>query len=125
MDGDGRDLSPLWRQAAAGAAPGTAPPAAFAELTPWWMWRAAQGHFVSVRTERFKLIREMQSGITHLYDLDADPGEKRNVAASEAERVTELAQRIDAYLATRREPAPRVELSPEKVEQLRALGYVP
>jgi arylsulfatase A-like enzyme len=91
---------------------------------------------VMLRDGRWKLIRTRESffyvdafareaGAQELYDLDADPRESTNLAAAEPATVAALSARMDAWLATHRS-APQAEVapvSPEKLEQLRALGY--
>ena len=62
-----------------------------------------------------------------LFDLAEDPNEQSNLAASDPERVKELAQALDSALAKMRRE--RVEpstshLSSEDLDQLKALGYL-
>lgn len=94
-------------------------------------WLGAQQH--SVRTTRAKLIRNERAppnaSETELYDIEKDPGERRNLRGSAAEPalLSALAPKLDASLADARAarlgavelvPAPRHEA------RLRALGYV-
>ena len=118
--GDGIDLRPLWQNG------GTAAPVraeAFAEAAPWKLWRGAQGHLIGVRTERFKLIRDLRSNRTLLYDLVTDPDETHNLSVERPEQVAALAQQLERYLAPVRREAPIGDLSAEEIERLRALGY--
>ena len=80
---------------------------------------------------RYKLV--LQPGGNELYDLESDPGERRNLAALEPERVRALEQRA-AALASEND-ARRLALGPlgdpealrrtgaETRDELRALGY--
>jgi len=100
---------------------------------------AARGLQIMMLSDQWKLIRSLQSfyyndafsrqtGTTELYDLGADPGEADNVIGSHAEVAAALGGGLDAWVAARRQdgvavarPAP---IPRERLEQLRALGYV-
>ena len=59
-----------------------------------------------------------------LFDLASDPGERRDVSASEPAIVRHLSAALAAAEAPREAPPPaQVVLSPEERERLRALGY--
>ncbi len=63
----------------------------------------------------------------HLYDLEADPGETRDLAESRPERAAALAALAKATTAGEAAAAASeidTELSPEALEQLRSLGYL-
>jgi arylsulfatase A-like enzyme len=87
----------------------------------------------SLRDGRFKLIRELgangSSPSVALYDLEQDPDETKNLAAT-SEATAPMQEKLDGFLAElAREGAldfslPVEELAPELQEQLRALGYV-
>ena len=66
-------------------------------------------------------------GPAELYDLSADPGETRNLAAERPELAAELGARLEAWSGGWR-PAPSVEGEPvldEATRQaLRSLGYL-
>ncbi len=94
----------------------------------------------ALRTSRYKLIGfttsksgtlELDMSQSALYDLEADPGEKRNRLADlpeVAERLgAELLQAFQAQernLAASRENTMSLEISKERLEQLKALGYL-
>ena len=100
---------------------------------------AVRGLQIMILSDRWKLIRSLQSfyyndafsrqtGTTELYDLGADPGEADNVVASHAEVAAALGDGLDAWVAARHadgvavaRPAP---IPRDRLEQLRALGYV-
>ena len=46
----------------------------------------------------FKLIRNYETKLTRLFELEKDPGESRDLAASMPGKAAELGQRLDAYL---------------------------
>jgi arylsulfatase len=84
------------------------------------------------RTERYKLIVNVASAEqTELYDLAADPGERRNLYGGPSDpRAAVLKRAMDAVVAklSREGRATSstgpVELDAETREQLRALGYI-
>ena len=61
--------------------------------------------------------------IPELYDLAADPAERRNLADADAEMLDEF-DRLLASVHPRQEPVVRAAESAETLERLRSLGYV-
>jgi hypothetical protein len=45
----------------------------------------------------WKLLERYEDGQVHLYDLDEDPGERRDLAPSQADRVTAMRERLHAW----------------------------
>jgi arylsulfatase A-like enzyme/thioredoxin-like negative regulator of GroEL len=83
--------------------------------------RFGWNELLSVRTDRFKLVR---GGRTELYDYVNDPGETRNLAGERPEIVSRL-DGIAARLARDADPssrAPRTDAA--AASRLRSLGYV-
>jgi hypothetical protein len=74
---------------------------------------------VGLRTDRWKYVRAPRP---ELYDLRDDPGETRNRAAEEPERVRELEARLREQLASERAPT-AAAISDGDLGALRALGY--
>ena len=58
----------------------------------------SRGPSSALRLGRWKLRRDDVAGRDELYDLDADPGERNDLAAREPQRCAELAARLDAEL---------------------------
>jgi arylsulfatase A-like enzyme len=65
---------------------------------------------------------------TELYDITADPGERRNLLRDPTPEVRRLAKRFDAELRRRAAEAPghaeKTHLGEEALQRLRALGYL-
>ena len=63
-----------------------------------------------------------------LYDLDKDPGEKRNIAGERPDVARRLVAKLEAYFAALPPKAQRsvnrMRLDPKSSEQLRAFGYI-
>ena len=77
--------------------------------------------------QRFKLIRDARSGEVEIYDLRADPGERRNLAPERADLARRLLPMLKQQLRLARERPAEEEvpqLSERDVEVLRTLGYL-
>ena len=82
----------------------------------------------SVRTRRHKLIADLDSGETLLFDFESDSAERQDIAQSEPAIAARLRERLRAHLeqiashgALATEVAP---VSEELSERLRKLGYL-
>jgi hypothetical protein len=123
---DGIDLSALWREEgaaaeAAGGAPGSRALFAEADL---WMGMEEGNRRRAVRRGRHVLHWDALSGEAALYDVSADPGEQRDVAAREPQVVEELLAALAPFLRDSALDADSLEIDPRMREELRALGYV-
>ena len=108
-----------------GTLPGTSQPAAdpaYSEtFYPFSSFGWSPLH--ALESERFHLI---EAPNPELYDLEADPGETRNLAAQQPATVAVLREKMQALLAHNpftRQEAGAGNLSPDAQEKLRALGY--
>jgi arylsulfatase A-like enzyme len=69
----------------------------------------AEDHFtLGVREENWKYLFDLREGAEQLYDLDGDPTEQRNVAASYPERCARLRQRLAAWTDANRRQYDRI-----------------
>ena len=104
---------------AAGLEPGPAP-----ELLPGELFLGEE-HYRTYQRGRYKSTMRRDDGSFHLFDLEQDPGETRDVVAELPEVRREHLIRMGALsggLRTLREPAGA--LSPQDRERLRVLGYL-
>lgn len=84
------------------------------------------GEQYAVRSGRWKLIVGPGDGRRELFDLEDDPRERNDLSAREAERVERLDRQIQDWLRDhRRSDVSPDTVTPEDLERLRALGYVP
>jgi arylsulfatase A-like enzyme len=127
QDTDGLDLSPLL---GSGDAPGFEGRLLYIEAPGGESHNRATGEFFpfhrAVRKGRYKLILT-SSGEAALYDLERDPRELEDISADEQDLVLELLAAAEERYAEAAGDAPEsaVELDPDALERLRALGYVP
>jgi arylsulfatase A-like enzyme len=75
----------------------------------------------------WKLIRNLKTGRTELFDLKADPGELRNRTATEAVRASALTRELDAFMMAL--PAPPKTVARRPVSkgaeiELKGQGYI-
>jgi arylsulfatase A-like enzyme len=115
----GRDLSSLLAGASDGDGAGSG--ATFAGAVKW------NPELRSVRTAASKLIRDRRSGAVEAFDLTTDPGEQRDIAATQPALVADLEVRLADHqrvLAAAQKLVPQsVEISGDTRERLEALGY--
>jgi len=95
------------------------------------------GAQVAVRTEKWKFIKtlddisylanfERKRGEVELFDLEADPGERDNVAEKHREVTERFSAMLDEWLASRAggQKAEQIEADDETKKKLEALGYL-
>ncbi|MDP6460198.1 MAG: sulfatase [Gemmatimonadota bacterium] len=75
---------------------------------------------------RYKLVRELTTGSSALYDLVADPGELRDLSGASPQVTARMEAELEQELrrVVRAGRGRGVSLTPEKEEMLRGLGYV-
>jgi arylsulfatase A-like enzyme len=91
---------------------------------------SAHNNAVALRDGRWKLIlpmgrrRSLHGQAPQLFDLDADPGERRDLAGQESARVAAMSERLERWRALGRVRSHEHAATAEVRERLRALGYV-
>jgi arylsulfatase A-like enzyme len=90
--------------------------------------------FSAAITERYKLILDMETGHTQLFDWCADPSEQNDIYGKQAPVASiSLKQKLIAWLSNNaralasqpgEQQSDRVDLHNAKINQLRALGYL-
>jgi arylsulfatase len=94
-------------------------------LAPGYQW-AAQGALRSVADGRWKLVEDLGTQRFALYDLAADPGEKRDVSGERRRDLARLRALLGAWLA-RTEGRPgegQGQKAAEAARRLRSVGYL-
>lgn len=73
----------------------------------------------AIRVRDHKLIEFYDTGRRELFDVETDPGEKRNLAEQEPERVRELAGKLDAWRrgVNARMPTPNPDYHPNRQDE--------
>ena len=125
-DAAGVSLVPLIEAAAqAGDQTGLAPRDTFASLDrSWGRVGASPRPLVSHTRWPYRiLVSPGAPEASELYDLEADPRERDDLAASRPELFAELTAEVADYLKTATADSVEVELDELELRQLRALGY--
>lgn len=82
----------------------------------------------ALRDERFKFVYDTRTGGEEVYDLSADPGESRNVAAEDPIRTAYYREALHHWVAGlargRGAATEEARLTPEVCENLKSLGYI-
>ena len=76
-----------------------------------------------VRHANYKLIVDRHSGVARLYDVAADPEERRDVGGKHPGRVREHRAALRAFESEPKAAGGSLDLSREDLEALRELGY--
>lgn len=87
---DGTDLLPIW------TGKSSAP-----ERTLFWEWRSEGSDQLAALRGDFKLVT-VNGGRPELFDVEADPAERRNVIAEHPETAKRLQSELKAWIATAR-----------------------
>lgn len=114
VDLDGRSLIPLLTGRSS-ASPG---PAYIESYEPRLAWGAQE--LVGLRDGRWLYVRSPRP---ELYDVDADPGALRNLAASRSQDLVSLDGRLTKLLERARPLGAGGAVDTETADRLRALGY--
>ena len=115
----GKLLPPLWAYGESGRD--------YVGVDPERFFPGVEGKHRMIRTADWKLVYILrpEGPEYRLYDLRNDPGELTNVAAQHPDRVAELREKLEPFLAVddHRDKRPDRPLTAGELEQLRQLGY--
>jgi tetratricopeptide (TPR) repeat protein len=114
-DVDGRSLVPLMTGRSR-----TEPGPAYLESYHPRLWWGAQ-ELLGLRSGRWLYVRSPRP---ELYEVQADPGQKRNLAAQQPIELQALDVRLQAMTARTDPVAGRSAIDPEAAARLQALGYL-
>jgi len=85
------------------------------------------GYKISLRTAEWKFIWDTNDGVEELYDLDADPGERENVATDRPDLVDDFRGALQDHIDEMERSStavPDVEMDDETESRLEDLGYL-
>jgi arylsulfatase A-like enzyme len=116
---DGVDLSGLWKGDVDNAAPRTI----FADAD-LWAHNPEGSHRRLLRQGNYTLHWDSSTDHYSLFDLNADPGETKNIAESKPEVFLDLRAKLAQYAESIRQADPLPPLSPEEIKRLKQLGYI-
>jgi len=90
-----------------------------------------KAELISLTTENYKLIWNKKTDNSELYYLPQDPGEKKNIAEEEKEKVQELKLQLENLLQMDEEKpfrykskSDKVKLDTDLIKRLKGLGYM-
>lgn len=92
--------------------------------TNWWLGHSEGDWKRAVQRWPWKLHYARSEDRFSLYDLEHDPGENEDLSAREPEKLAELRQILAPRLEAGVSAETREDVTPQEIEQLRALGYV-
>ncbi len=121
---DGIRLQPFWERPAARSPERLLYFEADVTFPPPGPGPVPVGPFRAVRNERFKLHLDTRTKQTLLFDLAADPGERRDAAREHPELAGALRARLEQFLGRQGADAGVRTLTEDELERLRSLGYV-
>ncbi|MBI5432035.1 MAG: sulfatase [Planctomycetes bacterium] len=132
LEAIGSDFGALERPKGLLAPSGETPAAGHVAYSMLWLPDAQprwgkRFQLASLRSDHWKLVRDLTRGVDLLFDLSADPRELRDVSKTEAKRLEELSLALDAWVAEMQKSAgdvPMVEIDDALRERLHALGYM-
>jgi len=98
----------------------------FMQIDPERHLAGVEGKHRMLRRGRWKLVYvpDESGGRPRLYDVEADPEERHDVAGAHPDVVASLFAHVQAVSASSIEDDEEPELSGEQLDRLRALGYV-
>ena len=91
--------TPPGRSTASTSSPPGSAPAHVPDRTLFWEWRSEGSNQIAAMRGNYKLVG-VNNGPPELFDVEADPGERRNIIAEHGELAARLKAELKAWLAT-------------------------
>jgi arylsulfatase A len=95
----GSEPDPAWKVDGLNVLPAILGKGHVPERTLFWEWRSEGGNQIAAMRGRYKLV-VVNDGTPELFDVEADPAERRNAIAEHPELAGKLRSELKAWLAT-------------------------
>ena len=95
----GSKPDPIWKVDGLNVLPAWLGQGRVPDRTLFWEWRSEGAHQVAAMRGPFKLV-VVNNGPPELFDVEADPGERRNLIAEHGDLANRLRTELKGWLAT-------------------------
>jgi len=82
-------------------------------------------YVVSIRTKKFKLIKNVSQEKFEFYDLEKDPHEQNNLSSEQGVKFIGLKKKLEEYIGKRKQNVgTKMREGPDTMERLKGMGYL-